>query len=69
MTERGLAEQLQPASEWNLFRSRGDKDKDILSHANDIRLRMYPLEAFITSHQDKLQLPAEGFSFPEAGRV
>jgi hypothetical protein len=30
---------------------------------------MYPLEAFIMSHQGKLQLPAEGFSFPEAGRV
>lgn len=45
------------------------KTKTFRHMPNNIRLRMYLLGAFITSHQGKLQLPAEGFSFPGAGRV
>lgn len=33
MTERPPVEQAESASSWNFFRSRGDKDKYILSHA------------------------------------
>lgn len=69
MTERSLVERPQPASTLTSSDLEETKAMTFCHMPNDIRLRMYPLEAFIMSHQGKLQLPAEGFSFPEAGRV